>query len=766
MSAHHSITTYPMNLNPDAKALYQFLKQAHPANVLMPCGADKNPLRKHAGGKWGWEQFEAFDFKDTTEMAILLKDLVVIDLDDHDLCQHVESLCPEMRTCPCVETRHGKHYYFKRTPRCDELGLYDKARIMGSAEDALPIDLKTVAATGTAGVIVVPPSCNKKWVRPLWSTPLLDVPEELASALYEMKGAAKANTEGGEPTSVAAMEELFGEDIMDKVDDLLTPYATGTRRIGERKAAHGFSLHYKTRGQRTCPNGHKHTKNCFFLNVNDDGTVWYRCLSSECKDKPCCFLGKWKSYDWLPEPEEAAPPAPRQFNIVEFAGMLQSDTKEGSQPPTDTTLAYFNRFFIRINGKKTEVLQVEYDEQGKVFDFVRRNVKETATQLMAAQYPLDRDGHTALKPYFDFWLRHLGARTVKRLVFDPQNKHNEAEEFNMFVGLRIERTFDLESITLDASKIDLVLNLLYEVFADGRKELYDYMLRWLRAVVIEKRKTGVAWVIYDSAQGVGKGCFVNEFLGRLLIGGDERGQRGVYSQISDIEKIVGKFNDLSVNRLLINADECSSFGGAYKQNNRLKNIITEPTRDWEQKGLDALVIDDYANFIFTTNTSDPVKVECGDRRFLVARPNDKYKGDTAFWDKVFAQVNDEGAAHFYKYLESLPPSGNLKAMPSTDERLDLMSNNIPVIALFLRHKVESGVIRDGYRRLAAEFYADYNEWKEAQGLNEEMSLIAFGKRMRKFGITIKGGGNANQYQFNRLDAIIAKMKADMLWIDA
>lgn len=85
----------------------------------------------------------------------------------------------------------------------------------------------------------------------------------------------------------------------------------------------------------------------------------------------------------------------------------------------------------------------------------------------------------------------------------------------------------------------------------------------------------------------------------------------------DIDDIVGRFNTQSCNRLFINADECSSFGGAHKQNNKLKNLITATTRKLEAKGLDGVNVCDFANYLMTTNNDDPVRVETNDRRFVV-----------------------------------------------------------------------------------------------------------------------------------------------------
>ena len=66
-------------------------------------------------------------------------------------------------------------------------------------------------------------------------------------------------------------------------------------------------------------------------------------------------------------------------------------------------------------------------------------------------------------------------------------------------------------------------------------------------------------------------------------------------QISDIDSIVGKFNSMACMRMFINADECGSYGDAFKQSNSFKNKITASKSRMENKGLDAVPVSDVAH---------------------------------------------------------------------------------------------------------------------------------------------------------------------------
>ncbi|KAK9793478.1 hypothetical protein WJX73_006762 [Symbiochloris irregularis] len=287
-------------------------------------------------------------------------------------------------------------------------------------------------------------------------------------------------------------------------------------------------------------------------------------------------------------------------------------------------IKYLNRFFVVVKSRNPEILELEYDETGQsIVDFTRRHVRQHWS-LYSKKFMQNQ------------WFGCGSKREVDRLVFEVDPVKVSPREFNMFLGLRIERDFDVAGTKLDEDCIAPILELLRDVWAEGNTYVYDYILNWMAYPLKVKRKTGVCLVVI-SDQGYGKGTIAHDLLGVHIYGEvlNDR-QSGSYAQITDIEHIVGKFNTASCMRLLINADECSSFGGAYKQNNKLKSLITSTTRLMEAKGLDPVNISDFANFLMTTNNDEPGVAHSIDnkhftqpltRRGLVTRDRD---GDHRF----------------------------------------------------------------------------------------------------------------------------------------
>ena len=103
----------------EVNVLEHFLKTNFPRDLLMPVSTGtKKPAYCHRGSAWSWGEYSQCVKTDT--ICILLRDLVVIDVDDIKQASKLEETFPILLIVPTVKTTRGKHYYFKRTVACDE----------------------------------------------------------------------------------------------------------------------------------------------------------------------------------------------------------------------------------------------------------------------------------------------------------------------------------------------------------------------------------------------------------------------------------------------------------------------------------------------------------------------------------------------------------------------------------------------------------------------------------------------------------------------
>jgi hypothetical protein len=385
--------------------------------------------------------------------------------------------------------------------------------------------------------------------------------------------------------------------------------------------------------------------------------------------------------------ELRSPPPPSQwetFDPLYYNGLKQYARFQKEQ------LAYANRFFIQVKENNAGLLLLTYypGEEGLQCDVVKsfKRFSETEFKVKWAECIGD-DTHDS---FCSQWLSNPGKRSVSRLVFDPRGQ-TAADEFNLFLGLRIERVYNMDELVPDYDKIRLIRRHIKEVLSSNDEAIEHYIYCWLKDVIVRKRKTGVA-LVWISPPGCGKGIFWSSFIGHRVMGGDGYGDANApFVQISDESKLVGKFNGLAMGRLLINGDELSNLGYMHSMSNALKGLITEPTVVIEKKGLDCITVKDYANYVFTSNNVRPVKVEREDRRYFVAKLNDAYRGDRRYFNCLFEEASsDEAAAQFYKFLMDYNTNGtDVRDIPMTLTRQELMGHETPKPILFLAEWIDT-----------------------------------------------------------------------------
>ena len=607
----------------EMQQLDRWLEEHSPRDLLMALVRfKKRPTIAHKGGKWTRSMFQAKtinDFKGDICVGMLARDMIIVDFDSVELFQYLQNGHSEFKLGESVrvKTQKGYHVYFSRTEEC--IDIKDRARsIRPSSVPAelldhngeVPLDIKTVASTGTAGVVVVPPSAQKEWILAPWDGEILPIPSGLVQWIQDnqkhSKSRAIVERDGGSTSD----PRYNGDWALAPELELRTAIELGytslancnppdtTSQFYEQK---GNRLYFKTGNhRRTCPSRTEHDSNNLELHFKSNGTIMQHCFGGKCK---YVQIGQWYHRAKQGRFDE------RYYNElnIPYKQELQKKPEEQEMYKHTPVLDdYLNDYFIVVKSSKPEVIELAYDTEGeRVVSYIRRSM----------------DQHKKLykHKYMPEWVNGSERRSVHRLVqqFDPKLV-NEEEEFNMFLGLGIELRHDkhLLGANPDMAVVQPFLDLIFDVWSSKDGALFNYLIDWFAYLLQPRHKTGTI-VVVISPQGFGKGTIEHHLIGCGIYREDLEGKYGVYNQIADIDDIVGRFNSQSCNCMFINADECSSFGGAYKQNNKLKNLVTSTTRKLENKGLDPVKINAFTTYLFTTNSDKPVKVELSDRRFVI-----------------------------------------------------------------------------------------------------------------------------------------------------
>jgi hypothetical protein len=316
--------------------------------------ADFPPKYAHITTSWLWEQSinDAMRQRmDANGVAILTgpSQLIVIDVDVFskgtkkpgiELWNRLVDEHGEPTTLQAKTWSGGKHFFFKaRTP-----GLKCTRNFSG-----IKVDTSVYGIDGRArgGVVFAHPASYVKdqgklatyeWLNgpssfeacqdvPPWLTSFLnDHVQQTAADEIDTNNFVKRPKEYGsrESDSIAtpsAMDNATSmplaplenvqntvalpglERALEKIKNMLhakVPNDASTfNGVGERTPNGWQVLKFKTNGIRTCLNGHQHVSNNF-SNLSNGGVFAYRCLSSECIDRPKPLLGAYFWPECLP----------------------------------------------------------------------------------------------------------------------------------------------------------------------------------------------------------------------------------------------------------------------------------------------------------------------------------------------------------------------------------------------------------------------------------------------------------------------------------
>ena len=390
---------------------------------------------------------------------------------------------------------------------------------------------------------------------------------------------------------------------------------------------------------------------------------------------------------------------------------------------------YFERFHCKI---ENPYCYIRDDENGLMF---------IKPDKLTSFYNNIHSNYKGTESFFihEWTVRHQNMRTYCTFNYFPNPDLCPANCYNLWKPFPILKT-ELDS-NADTSKI---YSFIYTLLG----ECAQYVLNWLAHVVQKpERKTEVCILLYGE-QGCGKST-IGEYLLRKIIGLDKM------IITSKADKMFGKFVN-SQGKLLAVLNECSG-KDTFNICDILKDAISMTTTEQEKKGIDAVAVTDYTNFIFTTNNINSVKIEEGDRRFMPIEINPVLKNNVSYFKELYADLdNDVIVRKFYEELMSRDLSNFAASRDRiiTELMEDMKTMNRNCIKQFINYwkdKVISSSCEDGNfmekRMKAAALYECFNHfWKiEGRKAENKPTLTKFGTELKQFKEFVVFSDKNNQY---------------------
>lgn len=383
---------------------------------------------------------------------------------------------------------------------------------------------------------------------------------------------------------------------------------------------------------------------------------------------------------------------------------------------------YFERFHAKI---ENPFLYIRDDENGLMF-IKPKDLMSIYKNVVTTSTSKDNPKEAGAKfwGFIDGWLSDETMKTYYTYNYYPDPSLCPVNCKNLWKPFPILKT--ALNPDADTSKIYAFIKTLLG-------DCSEYVLNWLAHVVQKpSRKTEVCILLYGS-QGCGKST-IGEYILRKIIGLDKM------HITSKTEKIFGRFVDTQ-GKLLAVLNEASG-KDTFNICDVLKDAITCSTTEQEKKGIDAVTITDYTNYIFTTNNINSVKVPEDDRRFMPIEINEELKNNVAYFKELYADLdNEEIMRKFYEELitrplENFNPS---RDRPMTELRLDMMNMNRNCIKQFItywREKVMTNMSDDGNfmekKMKGSALYDCFNHFWNIEGRKAENK-----PNFTKFGIELK-----------------------------
>ena len=356
------------------------------------------------------------------------------------------------------------------------------------------------------------------------------------------------------------------------------------------------------------------------------------------------------------------------FNFFMFDKGIMIDYSDESNPKvkpeyTAYTIDTFNRFFGVMALTKMEIFQVRYGENGNVVELVQRFSKSSFL-----------DAFQPIGVFVKLWITSQFRRQYRRYVFEPELPITQYD-FNLYLGMNIELE-DFTGFEYDEERLIPFQQHVLKYFCRNKQESYDYFMNYFaRKVQMPGNKNGVGMVLKTAKEGVGKGLVIDCLLGNNIFG------ELCYAQVGNMEALIGKFNSILMNKLLVNVDEVSM---TKAQADTVKGMITGETMLFEKKGLDKITLKNHTDFVFTSNNDFCVCIGLHDRRYFILDTDDSNANDQEYYTSFRNYcIDPETAKHVYRYLMSIDISDfNPKEIPDTEEKQLYRENAIPLSIRF------------------------------------------------------------------------------------
>ena len=365
---------------------------------------------------------------------------------------------------------------------------------------------------------------------------------------------------------------------------------------------------------------------------------------------------------------------------------------------------------------------MELDATGKIVefydfqDFKNYFIRETVSFTGG-------DGKVKSVKMTQHWLEHTQSKRYEGLCYHMPGSEwpMPANWYNGYRGFTVES----KPGAWDRNK-----NHIWEVICNGNDTHFVWVMNWLAALFQRPGAHGWASIVMRGGQGIGKGHFAHEMIGRCFY--DQQ-----YIHIIGANQLTAEFNEHLSGKVLVFADE-STWGGDPRAASKLKGLITEANIPINRKFLPMVAERSALHILIASNNDWPIPIEKDDRRFCVLDVPDTYKQNSAYFGPLLEELRNGGREAMIAELLSMPIDDDaLRHPPGSKSKHDISIRSLKPSERWWFEVLESGELQDGkwpYRISKREMHDLYTMFLDrhyrghSQMIHTEMELGRFLKR--------------------------------------
>lgn len=291
------------------------------------------------------------------------------------------------------------------------------------------------------------------------------------------------------------------------------------------------------------------------------------------------------------------------------------------------------------------------------------------------------------------WLNDPARYTYDGVILALEDNSATPDAINLWRGFGVEPT---------PGDWSLMRNHIFYVIAKGKKERFDYIIKWFAWAIQNPEKPGeVALILKSVGHGTGKGMVLRAL--RKLFGA-----HGM--QISKAGLLTGRFNAHLATTCFLFVDEMTL--GDNKETATLNSTLTEDVIAIEPKGIDAFMMPNHVKVAAASNQEHVVFVADTDRRYAVFEVSDAHAKDIPYFKAIDDQLKAGGYGAMLYDLSNMELSDwhPRQTVPDDKDR-EKVASAAPELQWFAG-LLESGVLpcqvdgKGGHVAMARDLYND------------------------------------------------------------